>query len=43
MSVVAIAGLTGFTGANYLAKAFRRRRGMAPLDYRATRRMAAAG
>lgn len=43
MSVVAIAGLTGFTGANYLAKAFRRRRGMAPLDYRATRRIAAAG
>ena len=39
MSVVAIAGLTGFTGANYLAKAFRRRRGMAPLDYRATRRI----
>ena len=43
MSVVTIAGLTGFTGANYLAKAFRRRRGMAPLDYRATRRIAAAG
>lgn len=43
MSVVAIAALTGFTGANYLAKAFRRQRGMAPLDYRATRRMATAG
>lgn len=43
MSVVAIATLTGFTGANYLAKAFRRQRGMAPLDYRATRRMATAG
>jgi AraC family transcriptional regulator len=34
MSVAAIAEATGFAGPNYLAKAFRRRRGMAPLEYR---------
>ena len=41
MSVVAIAGATGFADANYLAKAFRRQRGLAPLDYRAAGRLAA--
>lgn len=41
MSVVAIAAATGFADANYLAKAFRRKRGMAPLEYRATRRLEA--
>jgi AraC-like DNA-binding protein len=41
MSVVAIARATGFADANYLAKAFRRRRGMAPLEYRAAQRLAA--
>lgn len=40
MSVVAIAAATGFADANYLAKAFRRKRGMAPLDYRASGRLA---
>jgi AraC family transcriptional regulator len=37
MTVSAIAAATGFADANYLAKVFRRHRGMAPLDYRATR------
>jgi len=37
MTVGEIAGLTGFADGNYLAKAFRRRRGMAPLAFRATR------
>ena len=41
MSVGAIARATGFAGANYLAKAFRRKRGLAPLDFRATQRLAA--
>ena len=41
MSVVAIARATGFADANYLAKAFRRKRGQAPLDYRVSRRLAA--
>ena len=41
MSVVAIARATGFADANYLGKAFRRKRGVAPLEYRATRRLAA--
>ena len=41
MSVVAIARATGFADANYLAKAFRRRRGVAPLEFRATQRLAA--
>ena len=41
MSVVAIAQASGFTDANYLGKAFRRRRGMAPLEYRASGRLAA--
>jgi AraC-like DNA-binding protein len=41
MSVVQIARATGFADANYLAKAFRRRRGMAPLEYRAAQRLAA--
>lgn len=40
MSVVAIARATGFADANYLAKAFRRQRGMAPLEYRAAQRLA---
>lgn len=41
MSVVAIADAAGFADANYLGKAFRRKRGVAPLEYRATRRLAA--
>jgi transcriptional regulator GlxA family with amidase domain len=41
LSVVQIAKATGFADANYLAKAFRRRRGMAPLEYRAAQRLAA--
>lgn len=41
MSVVAIADATGFADANYLAKAFRRKRGMAPLEFRAQGRLAA--
>ncbi len=41
MSVGAIAGATGFADGNYLAKAFRRRRGMAPLEFRAAQRLAA--
>jgi AraC family transcriptional regulator len=41
MSVVAIAAAVGFADANYLAKAFRRRRGMAPLEFRAQGRLAA--
>ena len=34
MTVAAIAGATGFADANYLAKAFRRKRGMSPLEFR---------
>jgi AraC family transcriptional regulator len=41
MSVVAIARATGFADANYLAKAFRRKRGVAPLEFRAAGRLAA--
>lgn len=41
MSVVAIAQATGFADANYLAKAFRRKRGVAPLQFRASARLAA--
>ncbi|MGV8854448.1 MAG: helix-turn-helix domain-containing protein [Devosia sp.] len=41
MSVAAIAPAAGFADANYLAKAFRRQRGMAPLQFRASRRLAA--
>lgn len=41
MKVADIAALTGFADGNYLAKVFRRRRGMAPLDFRATRQEAA--
>ncbi len=37
MKVSDIATATGFADGNYLAKAFRRRRGMAPLEFRATR------
>ena len=37
MTVGEIAVATGFADGNYLAKAFRRRRGMAPLEFRATR------
>ncbi|MFK4810335.1 helix-turn-helix domain-containing protein [Devosia sp. ZW T5_3] len=39
MTIGAIAALTGFSDANYLAKAFRRLRGMTPLDYRVSRRL----
>ena len=41
MSVVSIARATGFADANYLGKAFRRKRGVAPLEYRASGRLAA--
>ena len=41
MSVVAIARATGFADANYLAKAFRRKRGVAPLEFRERGRLAA--
>ena len=34
MSIADIAKATGFADGNYLAKAFRRRRGMAPLEFR---------
>lgn len=37
LTVVQIAAMTGFADGNYLAKVFRRRRGMTPLGYRATR------
>ena len=37
MTVGQIAAATGFADGNYLAKAFRRRRGMSPLEFRATR------
>ena len=37
MKVSDIAAATGFADGNYLAKAFRRHCGMAPLDFRATR------
>jgi AraC family transcriptional regulator len=37
MTVGAIATATGFTDGNYLAKIFRRRRGLSPLEFRATR------
>jgi len=37
MGVGEIARLTGFANANYFAKVFRRKRGAAPLEYRATR------
>jgi AraC family transcriptional regulator len=37
MKVTDIAHATGFADPNYLAKAFRRHRGMAPLEFRATR------
>ena len=37
MSVGEIAKLTGFADGNYLAKTFRRLRGTAPLEFRATR------
>ncbi|MBC7739313.1 MAG: AraC family transcriptional regulator [Candidatus Saccharibacteria bacterium] len=37
MTVTDIARATGFADPNYLAKAFRRHRGMAPLQFRATR------
>jgi len=41
MSVVAIARATGFADANYLAKTFRRKRGVAPLEFRERARLAA--
>lgn len=37
MKVADIAAATGFNDANYLAKAFRRHRGLSPLEFRATR------
>jgi AraC family transcriptional regulator len=37
LTVREIAGVTGFADGNYLAKVFRRERGMSPLEYRATR------
>ncbi|MEO8241807.1 MAG: AraC family transcriptional regulator [bacterium] len=37
MRVSDIAAATGFADGNYLAKAFRRHRGLAPLEFRATR------
>ena len=37
MKVADIAAATGFNDANYLAKAFRRHRGLSPLGFRATR------
>ena len=37
MKISAIAQATGFADGNYMAKAFRRHRGMAPLEFRATR------
>ncbi|HTM76726.1 MAG TPA: AraC family transcriptional regulator [Devosia sp.] len=40
LSVVAIAAATGFSNANYLAKAFRRKHAMPPLDYRVAMRSA---
>ncbi|GLQ08517.1 AraC family transcriptional regulator [Devosia yakushimensis] len=39
MNVATIAALTGFSDPNYLAKTFRRLRGMTPVDYRAARRL----
>ena len=41
MTIGAIAAATGFANGNYLSKAFRRHRGMAPLEFRATRLEAA--
>ncbi len=40
MSIIAIAAASGFANANYLAKAFRRRHALAPLDYRVAMRSA---
>jgi AraC-like DNA-binding protein len=37
LTVTQIAAATGFTDSTYLAKCFRRARGMSPLDWRATR------
>ncbi len=37
MTVSDVAQLTGFSDGNYLAKVFRRERGMSPLEFRATR------
>jgi AraC-like DNA-binding protein len=39
MSVSDIAKATGFADANYLAKTFRRKRGMAPLEFRSSQRL----
>lgn len=41
MTISAIATATGFADANYLAKAFRRKRAMAPLEFRRNGRLAA--
>ena len=40
MPVADIAGATGFADGNYMAKVLRRRRGMAPLEFRAAGRRA---
>ena len=40
MTVTEIARATGFADGNYLAKAFRRARGLSPLQFRATRQEA---
>jgi AraC family transcriptional regulator len=40
MSVAAVAAATGFSDANYMAKVLRRRKGMAPLEFRAAGRRA---
>lgn len=42
MKVGEIARMTGFADGNYLAKVFRRHRGMTPLEFRATRAEAAS-
>ena len=41
LTVSAIAAATGFADGNYLAKTFRRHRGLSPLEFRATRAEAA--
>ena len=43
MSISTIARATGFADANYLGKAFRRKRGMAPLAYRTSQRLGGSG
>ena len=43
MTIAAIAEATGFADANYLAKAFRRKRGMSPLEFRNAARRSDVG